>query len=200
MPVRRRRSFRSSGRSRRKLIWATHEFAGVTLAMGGDTAAQSFDLLEDLRYGDASVLGSTIMRTHMRLQVQFLGGIGNFPRLRYGLSVDQLRNTSTGGHPALDIASANSPGGLTNDEMAQYLGINWALLDTYIPLTMVSGKSANQTPTGFTLTEGWFVDLKSRRKVQEVNETWALSFYVEDSGTDPQFSVSGFTRTLVALP
>lgn len=200
MPTRRRRSSLGRRGSRRKLVWATHEFAGVTLPMGGDTAAQSFDLLEDLARAGTSTLGATIMRTHMRLQVQSTagGGLANFPRLRYGLSVDQRRNVSTGGAPALDISSANSPAGLTNDAMAQYLGVDWALLDTYIPMTMVSGKWTTSGTSNFY--EGWFVDLKSRRKVQEVDQTWALAFYVEVSGTDPAFQVSGFTRTLLALP
>lgn len=191
---------------RRKLVWATCKFTGLTMPMGGGQPGFAVDLLEDLHAMPTpnepavSTMGATVMRTHGRIQWTFSAGLGNFPLCSYGLSVDQTRNLTIGPSPGgvapLNPGSANTPG--INNGL--YRGVDWALFDQYIPVTVISGNILPNAPTGQTATEGTFIDIRSRRKIQEVDETWALSFYVEPSGTDPGFQVSGFVRTLIALP
>jgi len=74
-------------------------------------------------------------------------------------------------------------------------GRDWALLDGLLP---GSGMNTYTFGAAATPVEGFTVDLRSKRKVQELNQTWCLAGTYTGGATGIAFSY--WTRTLLALP
>jgi len=176
MPVRSRRttSF-SRGRSsnRRRLVWAT----AFTFDAIANNANINHDLLANLKVAGSSVLGVTVVRTHMRFSVQWAPLTNGFQGLAVGLVVQSMSQVAAG---TVD---------LFQDE-------DWALRDTFLP-----GSGAGQFANVIAApVEGFTVDLRAKRRVQELNQTWCLAMSLQNAaGADP-IPVSVYSRTLVALP
>lgn len=134
------------------------------------------DLLANLRVAGSSVLGSTVMRTHMRWTLQW-PDTGFIPQgMAVGLVVQSLQLVNT---DSID---------LLQDE-------DWAYRDRFSMGTGVNTLAGADVPI-----EGFTLDLRAKRKVQELNQTWCLAFSLQNAaGSDPM-PVSVFARTLVALP
>ena len=174
MPVHHRRSNAIVGRprQRRKLVWATDFFSGVNVGAGAKLPQR--DLLANLEVAGSSVLGATIMRTHFRFVAQ--GVLTDGPSLFHGFIVNTAPTVTN-----LDPSSSAA------------FGYDWMLLDTLSAGTALNSYS----PTSTTLTFGTTIDLRSKRKIEELAEKY---WYVLTNVTASAITVSGFTRTLVALP
>jgi len=175
MPGRYRRAPMARGRSsRRRLVWAT-SFTFDTIA---NNANVNHDLLSNLKVAGSSVLGCTVVRTHMRVSVQWpnAAAVSSFYGLALGLCVQSMTQVAAN---TVDLAQ---------DE-------DWALRDTMIPGT--GADSLN--PSATVLVEGWNIDLRAKRKVQELNQTWCLALSLQNAITF-SIPVAVYARTLVALP
>jgi len=173
-PYRRRRSG-FSGRSssnRRRLVWAT----SFTFDAIANNTNVNHDLLANLKVAGSSVLGVTVVRTHMRFSLQWPTLTNTFQGLAVGLVVQSMSAVAAG---TVD---------LFQDE-------DWALRDTFLPGTGVD----NLTNVVASPVEGFTVDLRAKRKVQELNQTWCLAMSLQNALTET-IPVSVFARTLVALP
>ena len=166
MPPRMRRtvSVHRSG-SRRKLVWAT---TSVSVVLGASPTFNNIDLLANLRVAGSSVLGATVMRTHLTMLVDNTGRLVT-SRSTYGIIVEDLENV----------------GGVT--DLASNPGRDWAYLVSRSPIS-------NQGAIGQELIE---VDLKAKRKVQELDQSWLLCM---DNNAGPAMTYRVWARTLVALP
>jgi hypothetical protein len=137
----------------------------------------NFDLLANLRAAGSSVLGATVIRTHLRVSVGWGATTSTGQAFRTGLVVED----------ADAVAGAN----VTLTEM----GRDWALLDDFLPGT---GANTLASPASGTVFEGFVVDLRAKRKVQELNQTWVLA--VSPTGGPAAAAYSYWARTLIALP
>ena len=176
MPPRVRRSSRSFGRSsaRRKLVWATREVDSLI------TGNFNADLLQDLRGPGVSVLGCTVMRTHIRAQLTWAStGTPSDSSLGIGLTVENL----------LEVTAQTVTW--------QDAGQDWALLDRWRPATGINfiPGAGGGLLGGF---EGFIIDLRAKRKVQELGETWCFVGSVPSGQESVQLRM--IARTLVALP
>jgi len=151
---------------RRKLIWVTSSATSGAIAAAGN---YSLDLIAGMRVAGASVLGATVVRTH--LQVTALNGAAAGNSFFWlGLkAADQVEITA----------------GITLSASAYE---DWALLTACY--TTFSG-SAVDTSSCHPF------DLRSKRKVQEMSETWGL-FITNQTTVAQTYSV--YARTLLALP
>jgi len=174
MPVRRgRSSFQRRSSSRRRLVWAQSS----TFDTVANNANINHDLLANLKVAGSSVLGVTVIRTHMRISLQWPDLTLAFQGLAFGLCVQSMTQVAAGN---VDLFA---------DE-------DWALRDQFLPGTGVN----NLVNVIADPVEGFTVDLRAKRKVQELNQTWCLAFSLQNAaGSDPM-PVSVFARTLVALP
>jgi len=168
---RRRMSVARPG-ARRKLVWATSSGVNQTAGSGGF----SVDLLANLRVAGSSVLGSTIIRTHIDVSLIWAAvtpvtgnGVG------IGLAIEDT-----------DLIAAG-------DVVIGAAGRDWMLRQNWLPGTGLNQVSIVSTSP----VEGFRVDLRSKRKVQELNQT--LGFFVQ-SLTASGIPFSYFARTLIALP
>ena len=173
MPVHRRRSFvRSGSAQRRKLVWATNSGLGLTPVVNSPF---NVDLLSNFRAAGGSTVGATVMRTHVRFSLAWEVTPASSQAFTYGLTVADM-----------DLVTAGS---ITTGER----GRDWAILDQFMP-----GCGSNAFTVSLGAVEGFAVDLRSKRKVQELNQTWCLAFvYV---GGTLELPLSYWTRTLLALP
>jgi len=133
-----------------------------------------FDLLSNLVAAGSSTLGATVMRTHVRIQTHRVGGLSD--ALFLGIRV-------AGRQDVLSDAD------MSRDE-------DWALLDL-----MLAGCGVNTVTMGLDPTpsgEGFNIDLRSRRRVEELGQSWFMYLRSNLVGTD--YGVSFWARTLIALP
>jgi hypothetical protein len=168
MPARTRRSSAHVRGSRRQLVWCTFD---QTVAMAAGVGSNS-NLLAGLAVAGSSLLGVTIMRTHLELSVITAVTLGD--RLQLGLIVGR---TADIGAPI--PAGAVSPAQPDDDWML------WRH-ETAAP-TYGSGSANNQL----------LYDVKSKRKMQELNQAYVLSM-VNDVGVAKTINIQG--RVLLALP
>jgi len=172
------RSRRSSGRrfsssQRRKLVWASvNEVLNFT-AVGN---VSNVDMLSDLKVPGASILGATIMRTHVHLAVTSTVAAGN--DFLWGLIVGQNANvvTNTPDTPLI-------PDGGDNPEL------DWMYLSHEVAAPTYSQNASNNHI---------ILDNKAKRRIQELNQTYLLSLGVNSGGATMSFQL--FARTLLALP
>jgi hypothetical protein len=165
----RRRPSGSAHRSsaRRKLVWATI-FAPSVVA---SATTNNIDLGAALEVAGSSLLGVTIMRTHVRLQVQNFAAIA--ADLQVGLIVGR----------AADIGVANVDG---INAAAQEL--DWAYLDMITPNSSAAVVDASQN---------FMIDNRSKRKMDELGQRYLLSI---TNNAAASLTVQVFARTLFALP
>jgi len=145
MPIRTRRSAGSLRRSsqRRKLVWATSDNS-VTIPAG---QISNVNLLSALSVAGSSLLGITIIRTHLRLQMPQ----SNAEFRRIGLIVG--RATDVG----INVAGQQDP---SNPEL------DWMLLDRVGPSW--SGATVDSQAS-------MVYDLRAKRKMQELNQAYILA-------------------------
>ena len=153
---------------RRKLVWATQNEGFPAVAAG---ANKVIDLLTAFKAkGNVSVLGSTVMRVHGTVRVAVSGGQEPW---NMGILVGRT------GDPA-----ANRPDPtLTADE-----DLDWMFTQKHFP-----------TFSGGTVDGAmqWEVDIRSKRKLQELDQTLLLCLH---SGAVGSVTPLIFFRTLLALP
>ena len=149
-------------------MWATDSF---TQSLGAGNKINR-DLLANLETAGSSVLGATIMRTHSYIAVSDLWASATI-----GLTVGYIVDTA----PTV-----------TNLDPTTAFGDDWMLLRTLAP------SYATQATTNNTiLFYGQEIDLRSKRKVEEIGEKYFLCFANQGSAS---VTLGAFTRTLIALP
>ena len=157
---------------RRKLVWATDVANGVTVASGAKLPMR--DLLANLEVAGSSILGATVIRTHMRIAVNW-GTADVATGVTYGLIVNDA--------PTVTNLDPSSP--------AQY-GYDWMLWDTMVP-----GTADQLAISGTVVLAGRHIDLRAKRKIEELAEKYW--FVLINTGT-ASIPVTVSTRTLIALP
>ena len=172
-----RRLARTSGRrsNRRKLVWAADV---QTLAFTAGAQVANIDLLTQLKVAGASVLGSTVMRTHVRIALS-VGTVALGNELAWGLAV--LPNNAVVAAGTAVTAAIPTP--IQNPEL------DWMMWDVRVA-----------SPTlGMDGTNMIMQDVKSKRRLEELDQTYVLSLLMVTAfSAAPTFVVS--TRTLLALP
>jgi hypothetical protein len=132
------------------------------------------DLLANLEVAGSSVLGATIMRTHSRISINWATTDASVGVL-YGYIVNDA--------PTVTNLDPSSP--------AQY-GFDWMLWDGMTP-----GNADNTYVTGTVIATGRKVDLRAKRKIEELAEKYW--FVLTNTGSNA-VPVTVTTRTLIALP
>ena len=163
-----RRHFVSRETQRRKLVWSTLT-ANPTVANG---AHDNLDILADFRAAGASLLGVTIMRTHVRLDVVAPTAADLFV---WGLSVGGLNDIGTAAG-AIDAGA-----------------------DTHLDWMMWTREIAAPTYSEAGNSNRLLYDIKAKRKMQELDQRYLLSIGGVIVGTSP-LNVFVTIRTLLALP
>jgi hypothetical protein len=164
------RNFRPSHQvrgQRRKLVWSTLD-QNVTIAAGSWT---NVNLLAPLSVAGSSLLGITIMRSIVTLNINTSIAIGD--ALAVGLIVCRVNEIGAA------VAGSVDPAQLEND---------WLWLDKYYGST---GTSMDTLPGDMA------IDTKAKRKMQELNQAYALSMR---NSVGVAKTISFFSRVLVALP
>ena len=162
------RGSRRVGTARRKLVWSTFDQTLAALAAG---AHVNVNLLAELAVAGSSLLGITIMRTHVRFTTGSTGVVTD--GLVYGLVVGR----------ALDVGVGVGPNPNTDHD------IDWLLIDRYFPVTTGGGAFTDDTQV--------IIDNRAKRKMQELQQSYLFS--VTNTGATA-ITPRVFARTLVALP
>lgn len=175
--VRRRSSFRGRrGSRRRKLVWDTAR--AINDLVAGDTI--NFDLLAPLRTAGSSVLGVTVMRTIVRMWVIPAGSQVAGETFSWGVLVGQDSD--------LGMNVAGQPDPSTD------LFLDWA----YITDEVATGSApARYSHGNLAYANSIEQDIRSRRRVQEMNQTWSMCI---SSDAPTGLTVVSYTRVLLALP
>ena len=158
--------------ARRKLVWATDNFSAVTVAAGAKLPQR--DLLANLEVAGSSILGATIMRTHGR----------------YAFS-EATADTGQGCYVGFIVNTAPTVTNLDPSSAAAF-GDDWMLHTVMGPPT-----AQNWVFIGTNELWGYTVDLRAKRKIEELSEKYWLVMANAGSGN---VSISGFTKVLLALP
>jgi hypothetical protein len=169
VPTRLVRSHRTAvrGGQRRKLVWATTD-QSLTVPTG---QISNVNLLAALSVAGSSLLGITIMRTHLRVQIQTGGAATQLQRV--GLIVGRVSDVGT------NIAGQQDP---SNPEL------DWMLLDR----RQVLGQETNvSTQPCYTY------DVRAKRKMQELNQAYILA--LSNNGV-AGITFALWARVLIALP
>ena len=172
VPVRRVRTARvvSGGRRQhRKLVWATSIVQNTAIAAGTRNAT---DLLSTIKAAGASVIGATIMRTHVKLAFS-----------------EASADTNVGPYLGLIVNSAPTA---TNPDPFSDVYDDWMLNTSLGPAT-----ADNVYFIGANELWGYTFDLRAKRKIEEMSEKYQLILSNQASGS---VTFSMFTKTLLALP
>ena len=156
---------------RRKLVWATAQITGATVAAGAQIVPT--DLLNNLKVAGSSVLGATVMRTHARIEV-----------------IQVSTATTEGCGIGFIVDDAGQPGAPAGVPSIGDFGNDWMLLDTMFwgdPGSVVIGGSVFFNHQ---------VDLRSKRRIEELQERYLFCF--QNNG-NTNVVLSLWCRTLVAL-
>ena len=169
MPPRRRRSsYAQRGFSgRRRPAWA--EFSGNVGLLAN--AFSNINLLTDLDVAGSSILGVTVARTIVRIQVENWATAADF--LRVGLLAGRVTDVGVAA-PATDLA-ANA-------------GLSWAWHTQLFP-------SSNGAAVNVVQVYDW--TSMAKRRIRNVTETYLLCL---DNPSAASKTLDIFVRTLVALP
>jgi len=174
MPAR-HRSIRAGSRvPRRRLTWANYNHTGLVVGLSGH--GLNIDLLADFVSAGGDINGVTIMRTHLRFWPATAVAAADV--LYYGLMVmgsNQIQPSFV-----LGASAVNNP----SDD--PYL--DWMISDV---------REARPT-YGVSSTNEINLDLRSKRKMEDLQETLGLSVVAKTVGAS--LSVDVFARTLLALP
>ena len=179
MPSRRRRTPSRSGRgTRRKLVWAQRS---VSVAATANNQYLNVDLLSEYKGATgASSIGITIMRTHLWV-LPHAPTAGD--SIWLGLRIADLADVSA--------AFAASNALVSNPRDNAY--VDWMFDQRYVYDVNL------RVPTMHTDFAGAMVDLRAKRRMEEVQEAYVLTV-VQDSVTTVAKTYDGFARTLLALP
>lgn len=157
--------------TRRKLVWA--DSAGSALVIG-NSPGTNLDLLGTYRTAGGSTQGITVIRTHLTCNMLVAtAGIGSNEGLTVGIIVDDASATSV----TLNTTKPN---------------LDWMLDKTFYATAQQSA-----IVSGTNLFSGFEIDLRSKRKCQELQQTLWLCML---SNTVNSMTVSFHARTLLALP
>jgi len=171
--VRRSHSVRGTS-TRRKLVWSF-----VNGSFTGSAANQAFDLLGGLEVAGASKLGCTVVRTHLQF-VTLLSAAGTFlDFFQIGLRVATVNDVATN-----DLAPFSRP-----DE-------DWAWNQTF---WVEDGDTQQWMDPSNPV--GAVIDCRAKRKVEELQETWALA--VEPAltvGTTAQREAQAISDSMKTTP
>lgn len=183
----RRRSSGSARSGRRKLVWLD-ALAAQGLATNDNLV---LDLLVGGRTAGASVLGATVIRTIVNLYQT--SGTAAVPVTRgdqfyWGLCVTDSNDVG------LNTVGAPNAHTTTN--------IDWAWRELDVATVPGGPAIIGATPQAsyFGMSNSKVVDVRVKRKVQEMNQTWALVVNQASLGTAGGASWIWWTRTLIALP
>ncbi len=168
MPPRYRRPTRTLRGGRRRKLVWATTNTSFSLAAGANT---TIDLLAGFEIAGASKLGVTVMRTHLRLNWTYGAAADN---VVVGLSV--VRDSDIG---TTRVNPNSDP------------ELDWMLWEAIYADSMGAGATIN------TIVNLVF-DVRSRRKVEELGQTYGLSLTNANAATAGNPRVSA--RVLLALP
>jgi|SRR6267154_3392966 len=155
---------------RRKLVWATDVWSNVGVAAGAKLPQR--DLLAGLEVVGSSILGVTIMRTHVKMSFS-----------------EATADTGLGGYLGMIVNTAPT---VTN------LDPSVSFYDDWMLNTALGPPTATQVyMSGTNTVWGYDIDLRAKRRLEEMGEKYWLTFINTASGT---VQTSGFVKTLLALP
>jgi len=175
--VQRRHMARRSSSTRRKLVWADSQgFSGTPLGLAGSGA--NFDLLSTYRGSGGSTQGVTIIRTHLTMGAGYTPTTSVTPQegIDVGLIVSQIdeqQNTLRTDKPNFD----------------------WMLFKTFY--AMQGNSQWNNAAGTPQLVTAYEIDLRAKRKCQEIQETLFLSTAARTAVTTEFWY---HARILLALP
>jgi len=130
------------------------------------------------------VLGSTVVRTHARFSVTWPES-GIFP-VDAALIVGIVAQNTT-------FAASELIGPAAQGE-------DWAYLDGFLPGTGCNSYVPSPDVVTGNHPEGFLLDLRAKRKVQELGQSWILATQARQLNVGESVSVAWFVRSLVALP
>lgn len=157
----------------RKLVWAR---TSVSLQPLGGTAA-SVDLLTSFRSLGGSTLGATV--TRVRGSFSFTtGGVTPANSAIVGMLVETSTSTDVP-DPFVDV------------------GADWLQWE-HLPVAPINGSNGTNTPA-VDPVYGWAVDVRSQRKMEELQQTLFLSVHNLGPGGD-QIILAGYVSVLLRLP
>jgi len=161
---------------RRKLVWADSQ--GVVSPLGQVPAGLNVDLMAGYRAAGGSTQGVTIIRTHLALACTYASSalIAHNEGYTAGLIIDD----STATVATLNVSNRYD---------------DWMLYRTF--RAMEEGKVIqNSVPAAWGQSN--VIDLKAKRKMQELNQTYWLCLASVNNTTVQ--SASWHARVLLALP
>ena len=164
----RRSNVRRSPAPRRVRVWDTLDQLTTSLGAGASANYSLFPNFTSL----ASTLGMTAVRTHVRVTpVSAAPVLGD--SLQIGVVVGR----------ASDLADPTTAGQITTAQQ----DLDWAFLNRYTASPTLGEGGSNDI----------VLDLKSKRKVPELNQVWMISIRNQFAAA-AQFRI--FARTLYLLP
>jgi len=172
MPPRRLRSTRAF--PRRKTVWA-HDNITDTVA---SNTFKTYDLLATAKSVGLMTQGVTIGRTHLAIQVW--SAVAGGDQMAFGVLRGQNTDVGTG------IAGAPTPIADPYED--------WAWWD--IRTASEPGGSGCYSRTG--LTNSWAIDIKSMRKLEELQQSYNLVMQAATVAATVSFTVCA--STLILLP
>lgn len=178
MPPYRRRTSRSRSRGRRrKLVWAQRTASN---AQSANNQWSNFDLLQEYKAATgASSVGVTIIRTHVWVLPHAPAAGDTF---WVGLHIGDLDQVTTNTTNAF----------VSNPHDNPYIDWMWASKYEFdVNLRVI--------PQTTTDAAGAVIDLRAKRRMDEVQEAYLLTVYQDTVGTVAK-TYDIFARTLIALP
>lgn len=172
-----RRTSRRRGRSpRRKLVWARN-FSSLTVTANNQVT--NVDMLSGYKaLVGASTAGITVMRTRLKLYVT--STVTNNDGFFVGIKVDDLDQIVASSASALAVSPNGNP-------MSEWAYNNW-----FAALPAYGEGSQNQVIQ---------IDLKAKRRMEEVQEAWLLSIQpVGVAAGGLPLAITYHSNTLLALP
>jgi len=170
--VRTRHSTSYKRGTKRKLVWAETAQSGTIGVIGGSPGVDNVDLLAGYRTAGGSTQGITIMRTHIAFATFLHSAAIANDGVALGLLVDDTAQTTA----------------TLNTSMAYK---DWMLLTNYY----AGAHGGSVSGSGWLY--GWQVDLKAKRKAQELQQSYFMSI---NALTANVTDVAFLARVLIALP
>jgi hypothetical protein len=163
-----------SGR-RRKVLWSAFQLTGQTLAAGTSITPQ--DILAPLEAAGVGFIGGTVMRTHLALNLSEATADSTIAVVTGTIVFD--RSVVTPSIPNVNFGVS----GMSDD---------WAHYRYLSP-----GLAPNSVVIGSTVLYGAEYDVRSRRRIHEMNDSYFFCLHNFGSGN---LTWGLLARTLVALP
>lgn len=168
-----RRSSSRRAPARRRLVWARYQLNSTPVVGGTAFSAFPLDAFETA-YG-AQILGSTVMR------------------VRGTISAKQTSATSDG-RCVVAMKVADLPGVSPESPLTAGINDDWFMYEAFCGVTNVPAAAEP------SLQQDRLVDVRSRRKLDELGNRLVLAIEVAGGGAGPQFRVAMVLSILIALP